>query len=292
MPSLTLPARRGVRFAPPVRIFLVRVPFTRRTMPLAIRTETLAPAPNGRPNSRRTVGVGESVVFRTDPERAAHWTHAGVRTRTAIRQQAYSFNTPGDFVVRAEVGGERAEGTITVVAPAVRYEKVSEPSVPSGVRTWLVANNRPIPADLDRCVGVAMVLRLVLDPLSVSFGSVEVRERDCPAEATTGVYARPGVAPPHSATPGFTAVGPGNALTFNDIAAGLWVPSHFSWPIPASSYTWRIPLVYRVSGTTAEVPFPATVVQKVQFTPDPAAGTTPRGTFSVTKGGQTATARV
>lgn len=261
-------------------------------MPLAIRTETLNPAPSGRPNTRLTVGVGEAVLFRTSPERAAHWTRGGDRTRTAIRQQAYSFHQPGQFVVRAEVGGERAETTITVVAPTLRYEKVSEPSVPAGVRAWLVTNNRPIPRDLDSCVGVAMVLRVILEPLSVSFAGLEVREGDCPADATVGVYAQPGVARSHEATPGYTAVGGDNRLAFHDIASGLWVPSRFRWPIPASGFQWRIPLFYRVVGTTAEVEFPQRVPQKVHFLPDPAAGTTPRGTFTVQKSNCVATARV
>lgn len=259
-------------------------------MSLTLRSETFTAAPNGGSNTRTTVGVGESVIFTAS--QPAHWSINRDVRRGTTREYIEQFTRPGEYVVRAEAGSERAEITISVVAPTLRYEKVSEPSVPTGVTAWLTRNGRPIPAGLASSVGVAMELRLVLEPLTVSFTSLEVRELDCPAEATTGVYTQPGMAPRHEATRGWTNVGSNNVLGFNDLAAACWVPGRLTWPIPASSYRWRIPAEYRLAGSGTPVRFSALTTQEVQFTPDPTATTSPRGTFTIRKGGRSAAARV
>ncbi len=270
-------------------------------MPLVVRSETLAAAPSGASNSRQTVGVGEAVLFRTDPVRPAHWTHAGVRTRTPQREQAYTFARPGEFTVEAEAGGERGDVRISVVGPSLRYEKVSEPTVPSGVTAWLARNGRPIPPGLAAAigvptvVGVAMELRIVLTPLSVSFAGIQVRERNCNASALWGVYALGATgttAPPHTATPDWTDVGPGNALVFHDLAAVCWVPSRLAWPIPAGGYRWLIPAEYRTGEGATPVQLVAVTPQTVRYDPLPGTAGNHNGTFSVDKGGCSARARV
>jgi len=262
-------------------------------MSLTLRSETFNTAPNGGSNSRTTVGIGEAVTFTAG--RPAQWTIDRDPRRGTHHEYVEQFTRPGEYVVRAEAGGEWAELTVTVIAPTLRYEKVSEPSVPTGVAAWLTRNGRPIPAELPSSVGVAMELRLVLDPLTVSFLALEVRELDCQAEATSGVYARPGLAPRHDATPDWTPVGNNNALTFTDLAAGCWVPGRFGWPIPPSSYRWRIPAEYRLAGSGRPVRFTARTTQEVEFVPAPTpAGALPtsHGTFTVRKGGRVAVARV
>ncbi len=261
-------------------------------MPLVIRSETLHTAPDGRSNSRLTVGVGEPIAFRTDPIRAAHWTVEGNRTRNAIRDHAYVFNRPGEFAVLAEVGHERAEVRFTVVAPSLRYEKVSEPTVPNGVTAWLARNGRPLPPDLVLSVGVAMELRVLLTPLSVSFAALQVRERNCTPTAIWGVYVQGTMVPPHTATPTWTDMGADNALVSHDLAAACWIPSRLSWPIPAGGYRWDIPVEYRVGGGGTPVPFPTTVPQTVRYDPLPGAAGNHNGTFAVDKGGCSARARV
>ncbi len=267
-------------------------------MPLVIRTETLAAAPDRGSNSRHTVGVGESVLFRTDPVRPAHWTLAGARTRTPQREQAYTFPLPGEFTVEAEANGERGEVRVRVVAPSLRYEKVSEPAVPTGVTAWLARNGRPIPPALATAVGVpsvvgvAMELRVLLTPLSVSFAGLQVRERNCNPSAIWGAYATHTVAPPRTATPTWTDVGPGNALVFHDLAAACWVPSRLAWPIPAGGYRWLIPAECRAGATGPTIQFAAATPQTVRYDPLPGAAGAHNGTFTVNKGGCSATARV
>jgi hypothetical protein len=258
-------------------------------MPITLRSETRLSAPNGRPNSRLVVGVGETVDFRAST--SVRWFVGGDARRGFDRSLEATFDRPGEVTVRAEAGSEWEELRLTVVAPSLRYQKVCDLPVPHGVVGLLSRRGQPIPPELTRSVGVAMELKVLLTPLSVSFAGLQVRERDCPADQVWGVFGRPGMAPSHRATAGWVTVGADNVLSATDLAAACWNPARLNWPVPAGGYRWRIPCEYRLANGPVER-FADPTSQAVRFDPIPTPTPSARGTFIIWKGGFAATSRV
>jgi hypothetical protein len=257
-------------------------------MSLTLRSETFSAAANGGPNTRTTVGVGEAVVFTAG--RPAQWAVNREARRGTTREFIEQFTRPGEYVVRAEAEGERAERTITVIAPTLRYEKVRDVLVPNGLVSAALERGLAVDLRLLGNEGVAMELRVSLTPLSVSFAGVQILELDCTAQAPYGACrANP---PRHRAMREWATVGRDNATRGTDLASFCWDPTAIPRPIPLSGYNWRIPTVYRLGPDGPTVPFPDPTPQAAQFQPAAGAGTSSRGTFTIWKGGCVATARV
>ena len=230
--------------------------------PLAIETRTFMPAPDGSPDTRRMVGVGEAVVFSSN--RPAEWTIAGQAPpgRGRRREIIHNLNERGTQTIEARAGEETARVQIEVVEPSLRFSKTGEYEVP-----------------LSDGYGVHMELATRLTPLNASFSSIEVREMNVPAEGIWGYfeYSAQHGEPPHlhRANPSWDTVDGQNNVSGVDTAAFLMVPSRMVWPLSQGGFRWMIPNHYRVGGMERQFD---TVPEA--FEVNPAAGERGRGDFA------------
>jgi hypothetical protein len=193
--------------------------------------------------------------------------------------------------VTAEAGGEQATLHLNVVSPSLRYRKVRELAVPSGLNAAIRELLPPdTPLVSTSALGAAMLLRMHLTPLSVSFVGLEFRERECAADRIWGYYDtyrtdyRAALAG-HNASTEWTPVEQDNAVAAPDIVAQHFNASLLRWPITAGGYRFLIPTEYRIGSQVFS--FARATPQAVQMEPARGSDRAPfHGTFRVWKGGQ------
>jgi hypothetical protein len=198
--------------------------------PLVLNHRTDMRAPDGSPDTRTTVAMGEVVYFDVGGQ-AANWTASAgwPPTRAARTQFAWELPNPGTATITATLPtGETASVDMTVIGPTdLRMRKYDEDTQDAGQ------------------AGAGMWLRPRFNPGSVNFGNVEWLEVPGPASGVSGYFAdmaAAGTDLSHHPNPDFLRIGP----TLNDHAAFLGLDA----PYKEGAFHWSIPNRFRRAGTT------------------------------------------
>lgn len=197
------------------------------TLP-TITSETIKSAPDGSPDTRTTIGVGERVRFTADfagtwAASEGHFIGRNNGTNIVWEAPAVAANPT---ITLTTAGGARVF-PLTVIAP--------------NALSMTVANNHAIPAGT---AGACMLTNVVANPLNVNFGRTQWFEVPGPATTIAGYFTQFGAAALfHHPNPVY--------LPFNDNNSGLsdhaaWhaVPAPFSFGI----FQWVIPNRYKIDG--------------------------------------------
>lgn len=185
-------------------------------------------APDGSPNTRNLVGVGERVVFTGSAP--GTWTASAGSPRRGAGA-TFTWTAPvrrASVTIRLTVGRGTASERLSVLEPkSIRAIKLRELAFPPGTS------------------GAGMKLDFEFNPLTVSFGNAETREVAGPASAITGYYKRfPKKKLAHNPGPlRFFRIAQNNRFAgAEDKASQGPMPPPFS----AGSFHWKIPNKYRV----------------------------------------------
>jgi hypothetical protein len=264
-------------------------PAPRAPAPLTIVSATRFTAADGTtPNSRRTIGLGETIEMTTNRRAPATWTVVGGASPPAPAvQHNAAWTSAGTFNVTARVGRQTATASITVVAPTmspVKHRNLTLAQAQQMLRARGIAtSNRP------NRRGVFMEVVVQLMPATVSFGALGFREVAGPATNTTGWYrARSGRAAAHSPATGFAPVrvlNHNNVVGIKDIAGFSINPQGTNLPVTQGGFDWVIPAEVRAGASTVRLPTTMTQTHNVAPNPDPITRPPLTGTFTVTKGG-------
>jgi hypothetical protein len=198
---------------------------------LTINSRTDMKAPDGTPDTRKKVGMGEVVYFDVGGA-AVDWTaSAGWPPRRKGRSTfAWELPTPGTATITATdpVSGASASVEMEVVAPdELKMKKESEDPEAAGV------------------AGAGMWLIPRFGPRSVSFGNVEWLEEPRPASSVSGYWLdlqAAGTDLDHHPNPDFLRITP----TLRDHAFALGLPS----PYKAGHFHWVVPNSFRRAATS------------------------------------------
>ncbi|HEV7553994.1 MAG TPA: hypothetical protein VGO00_01000, partial [Kofleriaceae bacterium] len=129
---------------------------TAKPAPIRVTTTTVFRAPSGAPDSRRAVGVGESVVFHAT--QGGSWT-ASHGTKIGHAGKTFTWTAPetgGSTTVTFHHANKTVHTAINVIAPNTLAMKVAKhDSIPKGT------------------MGAGMITNVTIGPTSVSFGNVE-----------------------------------------------------------------------------------------------------------------------
>jgi len=219
-------------------------------------------APDGSPNARTTVAMGEVVYFNIGGRKAKWTASAGWPPRRKSRSVlAWELPKPGTATITATLPtGESDSIKITVIAPRdIRMLKFSE--------------DRPSPPGT---AGAGMRMHPVFAPGSVSFGNVEWLEDPGPPTNLSGYFAAlvaKGVDLNHHPNPSFLRIQAG----LYDHAAATGFPR----PYAPGTFDWVIPNRFRRAGSTGDGIVSVTTVQS--FSMDAA------GAITVSKQGASVT---
>ncbi len=254
---------------------------------LEITSETFNTAPSGAPNTRRIIGVGEYVQFRTN--RTVHWemTEQSPRQRPTA-EMFVTWERPGIKTIIVRTQGEENRLQMTVVPPSLRTRKIREiavedPEFPGGV--------------LPGAVGVLMQLEFQLTPLEVSFSTISFHEEVCPAVDIWGYFAEhrelahahdPRPQHPGRIYPEWVAIDRRNIAQSPDHCAYWFRPQDRPWPLLPGGFSWHIPGTYQINGNRYPMQLPMIQTFRIEPRPD-----NPRppfiGSITAWKGGQMVT---
>lgn len=241
---------------------------------------TVCSAPDGTPNDRRLIGVGETVDFVAD--RSARWSGVGVMgiPSGTDRRVSLIFNQPGDITVAARAGTRQDSRLFRVVEPSVSVQRVQK------------IKHFPEDHNPNRVqVGVGMRLQFTLTPLSVSFNQMEFREESGAADQVWGYFRRFFSRRPtlsrHQAISRWAMVGSNNELNVQDIATFAMSPRNMDWPLVPGGFRWHIHDRYRVG--SLEKRLPRRMPQSFRIVPEGPQTSSFTGALSVDKGGVTTT---
>jgi hypothetical protein len=219
-------------------------------------------APDGTPDSRQEIAMGEVVYFDAGGE-AVDWSaSAGWPGRRNARSTfAWELPEPGTATITATTAtGASASITMTVVPPKdIRMRKTSEDA----------------PGD-PGTANAGMRLAPRFTPGNVNFGNVEWLEVPGGPSNLTGYFAASvaaGADLDHHPNPDFLRIAPG----LNDHAAAFGFPGPYS----AGTWDWEIPNRFRRAATTGEGVVYVTTVQSFKIDAS--------GTITVSKQGATVT---
>jgi len=196
--------------------------------PPVVTLETIKSAPDGTPDTRTTVGVGERVRF----------TANSSGTWTVSHGHIIGLNAGSNMVWEAPPTASAP--TITVTTPGGTRVIPMTVIAPNAL-SMTVNRNDAIPAGT---AGACMVTNVVVNPMSVNFGRTQWLEVPGPATNVSGYFNRFNAATIfHNPNP--------NYLPFNDNNTGL--RDHASWhavPAPFSfgTFEWVIPNRYKIDG--------------------------------------------
>lgn len=241
---------------------------------------TVSSAPDGTPNTRRLIGVGETVDFVAD--RSARWSGVGVMgiPSGTDRRVSLIFNQPGDVTVTARAGAREDSRVFRVVEPSMSLRRVQS------IKTF-PEDHHPNREQ----VGVGMRLQFTLTPFGVSFNQMLFREESGPADQVWGYFrnffSRRPTLSRHRAITRWAMVGPNNDLNVQDIARFAMSPRNMDWPIVAGGFRWNIHDSYRVG--SLEKRLPRRMPQSFRIVPEGPQTSLFTGTLSVNKGGVTTT---
>lgn len=225
--------------------------------PPTITTETIKSAPDGTPDTRTTVGVGERVRFTADT--AGTWTVSdghiiGLNNGASIVWEAPAVAT-NPTITLTTPGGVKVT-PFTVIAP-------------NGL-SMVVAANDAIPVGT---AGACMITDVTVNPLNVNLGRTQWLEIPGPATNVSGYFNQFGAATIfHHPNPNF--------LPFNDNNTGL--TDHAAWeavpaPFSLGTFEWVIPNHYKLDGEAGRGRLFTNTVQAFFMTP--------MGTMIITKAG-------
>jgi hypothetical protein len=230
--------------------------------PPVINSKTDMHAPDGTPDTRRVIAMGEVVYFDIGGD-AVDWTaSAGWPGRRHARSTfAWELPEPGTATITATTAaGASASITMTVVPPKdIRMRKTSED--PPGDPGTANAGMRLAPR---------------FTPGNVNFGNVEWLEAPGGPSSLTGYFAAQvaaGADLDHHPNPDFLRIAPG----LNDHAAAFGFPGPYS----AGTWDWEIPNRFRRAATTGEGTVYVTTLQSFRIDES--------GTITVSKQGASVT---
>lgn len=225
--------------------------------PPAITTETIKSAPDGTPDNRTTIGVGERVRLTADT--AGTWT--------VSEGHIIGLNNGASIVWEAPAIA--ANPTITLTTPGGTKVTPFTVVAPNGL-SMVVAANDAIPAGT---AGACMITNVTINPLNVNLGRTQWLEIPGPATNVSGYFNQFGAATIfHHPNPNF--------LGFNDSNAGL--TDHAAWeavpaPFSQGTFEWVIPNHYKLDGEPGRGRLFTNTVQAFFMTP--------LGTMMITKAG-------
>jgi hypothetical protein len=227
-----------------------------------INSRTDMHAPDGTPDSRQEIAMGEVVYFDVGGE-AVDWNaSAGWPGRRNARSTfAWELPEPGTATITATTAtGASASITMTVVPPKdIRMRKTSEDA----------------PGD-PGTANAGMRLAPRFTPGNVNFGNVEWLEVPGGPSNLTGYFAASvaaGADLNHHPNPDFLRIAPG----LNDHAAAFGFPGPYS----AGTWDWEIPNRFRRAATTGEGVVYVTTLQSFKIDAS--------GTITVSKQGASVT---
>lgn len=225
--------------------------------PPAITTETIKSAPDGTPDNRNTIGVGERVRLTADT--AGTWT--------VSEGHIIGLNNGASIVWEAPAIA--ANPTITLTTPGGTKVTPFTVVAPNGL-SMVVAANDAIPAGT---AGACMITDVTINPLNVNLGRTQWLEIPGPATNVSGYFNQFGAATIfHHPNPNF--------LGFNDSNTGL--TDHAAWeavpaPFSQGTFEWVIPNHYKLDGEPGRGRLFTNTVQAFFMTP--------LGTMMITKAG-------
>ena len=205
-----------------------------------IATETQVPAPDGTPNDRTTVGLGEQVMM--TPSVASQWEVDDgtispdlTGNTEAVIWTAPSY--PGTFGVKAvpesPADADPGEVTMNVIYPkSVSLASHSDSIYP--------AHN----------AGSGFIAAVTVQPTSVSFAGTEIRESSAPAVADGFYYAQNGAE--HPAGAWFVVDNSNNGISDT---VGVRYPG-YPPPFSEGRFRWTIPQYFRGPGSTSSTGAP------------------------------------
>jgi len=203
-------------------------------------------APDGTPDTRKTVAMGEVVYFDIGGDNAVWTASAGWPPRRSARPMfAWELPEPGtaNIVATLPTGGS-ASVTMTVIPPKdIRMRKTSE-DAPGASGT----------------ANAGMILAPRFTPGNVNFGNVEWLEVPGPPSGLTGYFAAQvagGTNLNHVPNPAFLRIAPG----LNDHAAAFGFPPPYS----AGAWDWSIPNNFRRAGTSGAGTLYVTTLQSFRM---------------------------
>lgn len=199
--------------------------------PCTITTKTLASAPDGTPDTRKTVGVNERVEITSSA--SATWSASG-GTVTSASGTTVVWTAPG------------AGATCSVTATPAKGSpcSVSMSVIPPSSRSLVKQTDRAYTAGK---AGSGFQAKVTIMPLKASFGRTELREETVNAVATgyyDTVLGWSGLSHPATA---WLSPDASNSGLVDSIGTGSpGSPGPFS----AGGFLWAIPQSYRTAGTT------------------------------------------
>lgn len=198
------------------------------TTPPTVTSATINPAPDGSPDTRTTVGVGERVRFTAST--SGTWT-----------------------VSHGHIIGLNTGSNIVWEAPPVATSPTVTITTPGGTRvipfTVIAPNNLDMEVNRNDAIaagtaGACMVTDVTVEPLNVNFGRTQWLEVPGPATNVSGYFNRFAAATIfHNPNP--------NYLPFDDANSGL--RDHASWhavpgPFSLGTFEWVVPNRYKIDG--------------------------------------------
>jgi len=201
----------------------------------------------GGTQDRTTVGIGELTSFVVKDFEGGSWTSAdgkGTTVNSVTFRWTASTAGKNKITYTASDGGVSSVTMTTEVPSKLSGKKDSDLSFPEGTQ------------------GAGMALTVTISPTTVSFQALELMEDTCNASSISGYFSShaPG---PHDAKAGagnWRQVGPDNDVSDTADSSG--------WPSPWSkgSYTWSIPVSWRLKGAQTSTAFSANNNQVVNIT--------------------------
>ena len=195
-----------------------------------VETKTKKHAPDGSPDTRLSVGVGEKVELTASA--AGNWSASDASTGTArilAGANKFIWTAPN----------RAASVTITFVSGAYTVTKVFSVVEPNAI----TGTNKTEIQYAPGVQGTYMTLKFRYHPLTVSFSNVESKEVSHAATNITGYYASHGMPHWHNTGDNFIPIGDDNIFLGTDHAFQTGYPSPWS----AGGFDWDIPNHFRVT---------------------------------------------
>jgi hypothetical protein len=199
-----------------------------------ITSDTTFAAPDGSPNTRTNVGVGEEVIFTGSA--AGNWTAGSGSPNKLDADDKFTWTAPSrkkTATIKLKVGSKKASVKMKVVEPkSITATKLGEKSFPAGTP------------------GAGMTLKFNYHPMNVSFGNVQAKEVSGPATNITGYYIHHKKSIPksdlyHDSGDTFFPIGEDNKDTATDTASVEEDPT--ITPFMKGTYDWVIPNKFKVN---------------------------------------------
>jgi hypothetical protein len=196
---------------------------------------------------RTTVGIGELSSFVVKDFEGGSWKSddgQGTTVNSVTFRWTASAAGKNKITYTASDGGISSVTMVTEVPSKLSGKKDSDLTFPEGTQ------------------GAGMELTVTISPTTVSFQALELMEAECDASAISGYFTThtPGRHDPKAGAGTWRQVGTANDVSDTADTSG--------WPSPWSkgSYTWSIPVIWRLKGATASTAFSANNTQVVSIT--------------------------